>query len=255
MGESVRSCLKRLSALALLVLPGAVSTQPYQPPTHSDAPSPLVAGAADEADVRRRADAGMQVERHRSPAEEPAEHRRLARALQALGPQRAGTVDAYVVVVALDSDPVFGREARAAADVLQRRYGAAGRTIILAGTDGSAPSALPRGTPESLAITLARIAELMNREEDALILYTTSHGAPFGLYSNDGDQGFGAISPMRLRAMLDGLGIGNRLLVLSACYSGVFVPVLRSPTTAIVTAASAERTSFGCAADNDWTFF
>jgi hypothetical protein len=33
------------------------------------------------------------------------------------------------------------------------------------------------------------------------------------------------------------------------------VPFLRSADTAIVTAASAERTSFGCQADNDWTFF
>jgi hypothetical protein len=58
-----------------------------------------------------------------------------------------------------------------------------------------------------------------------------------------------------MRSILDQLRIRNRLLILSACFSGVFVPVLRSPTTAIVTAASADRTSFGCAADNDWTFF
>ena len=35
----------------------------------------------------------------------------------------------------------------------------------------------------------------------------------------------------------------------------MFVPFLRSPDTALMTAASAERTSFGCQADNDWTFF
>ena len=176
------------------------------------------------------------------------EHRKLDRALRALGPQRAGAVDAYVVSIALDSDPVFGREARVAGDVLARRYGAAGRTIVLAGTDGTAPSALPRGTPGTLAIALARVAELMDENEDALILYTTSHGAPFGLYYNDADNGFGAVSPNRLRSMLDGLGIRNRLLILSACYSGVFVPVLRSDTTAIITAASHDRTSFGCQA-------
>src|SRR3546814_18008485 len=44
-------------------------------------------------------------------------------------------------------------------------------------------------------------------------------------------------------------------LLLSACHAGVFVPFLRSPDTAIVTAASADRTSFGCRAQNDWTFF
>jgi hypothetical protein len=170
-------------------------------------------------------------------------------------PQRPGAVDAYVVAIALDSDPVFAREARVGGDVLRRRYGAAGRTIVLAGSDGAGPSALPRGTPETLAIVLARIAELMDRQEDALILFTTGHGATVGLYYNDGDNGYGLISPNRLGGMLDGLGLRNRLLILSACYSGVFVPRLQSETTAIVTAAAFDRTSFGCVAENDWTFF
>ena len=101
-------------------------------------------------DLSARADAGTQIERSRAPAGELDEHRRLDAALRALQPQRRGTVDAYVVSIALDSDPVFGREARAAGEVLERRYGARGRTIVLAGTDGSGPSALPRGTPATL---------------------------------------------------------------------------------------------------------
>ena len=44
-------------------------------------------------------------------------------------------------------------------------------------------------------------------------------------------------------------------MLLNACYSGTFVPFLASPDTAIVTAAAADRTSFGCEAQNDWTFF
>jgi len=247
----------KASAALALVLGCTASAQPvtgYQPPRHSGGPSPLFV-AGSEFEVGIRADAGTQIERDRSPGDELAEHRKLERALAALAAQRRGTIDAYVVAIALDSDPVFGREARAVAQVLQRRYGAVGRTIVLAGSDGAAPSTLPRGTPGTLGIALARIAELMDRNEDALILYTTSHGAPFGLYYHDGDSGYGAVSPNRLRAMLDQLGVRNRLLILSACFSGVFLPVLRSPATAIVTAASADRTSFGCAADNDWTFF
>ena len=241
-------------ALALSCTASAQTSTGYQPPRHSAGPSPLLV-AGSEFELGIRADAGTQIERDRSPAEQLAEHRRLERALAALAPQRRGTVDAYVVAVALDSDPVFGREARAVAQVLERRYGATGRALVLAGSDGAGPSALPRGAPDTLAVALARIAELMDKSEDALILYTTSHGAPFGLYYHDGDSGYGAISPNRLRAMLDQLGVRNRLLILSACYSGVFLQPLRSPTTAIVTAASADRTSFGCAADNDWTFF
>jgi hypothetical protein len=249
----MRMGLRWVSALALVLTAGA-SAQTYQPPRHNAQPPPaLVQGSPGE--ILLRADQGTQIERSRAPATELEEHRKLDRALAALQPQRRGIVDAYVISVALDSDPVFGREARVAGDVLRRRYGASGRTIVLAGSDGSGPSALPRGTPMTLALALARIAELMDRDEDALILYTTSHGAPFGLYYNDADSGYGLISPTRLRTMLDSLGLANRLLIVSACYSGIFVPILQSERTAIVTAAAYDRTSFGCAAENDWTFF
>jgi hypothetical protein len=253
----MRTSLRALAAL-LLTLSAVASTQAapgtYQAPVHTSRSSPLFL-VPDQGMLRMRADAGMQIEQWRDPAAELAEHRKLTRALAGLLPQRAGTVDAYVISIALDSDPVFGREARVAGTVLATRYGAQGHTIVLAGTDGRAPSNLPRGSPETFGIALARIAELMNKNEDVLVVYTSSHGTPFGLYYNDADNGYGAISPNRLHDLLDGLGIRNRLLILSACFSGVFVPRLQSDTTAIVTAASADRTSFGCAAENDWTFF
>lgn len=242
-----------LAAALVGALVGAgAPAQVYQPPRHTLPPPILNAGAADSA---AQADMGIDVERDRAAAWSLAEHRRLAAALAALKPQRRGVADAYVVVAGLDSDAVFGREAREAARVLQHRYGAQGRTILLAGSDGRADSTHPMGSPANLSVALARVAELMDPAEDVLVLYTTSHGAPFGIYYNDGDQGYGAISPARLWRELSALGIRNRLVLISACYAGVFVPLLSSDTTAIITAASAERTSFGCHADNDWTFF
>jgi hypothetical protein len=194
------------------------------------------------------------MERGQPAREMLAERRRLDAALATLQPQRPGTIDAYVVAVALDSDPVFSREAREAGRVLTRRYGAEGHTITLAGPDGRS-AGLPKGSLTSLTLTLARVAELMDPSEDVLVLYSTSHGAPAGIVYHDGDSGFGILSPSRLASVLGELGIQRRLVLLSACFSGVFVPFLGSPDTAIMTAASAERTSFGCQADNDWTFF
>lgn len=244
--------MARISLIGLALLASSVpdpgSAQFADPPPHSR-PAPLYSGA-NEQQLRQLADAATTVEHDRSPAFALAEHRRLERALAELQPQRNGVTDAYVVVAALDSDGVFGREAREAARVLARRYDAAGRTIVLASGGDE-----PRGSPDNLAAALARVAEVMDRQEDVLVLYTTSHGAPWGLVYNDSDNGFGAVSPTRLWLMLQTLGISNRLLILSACYTGVFVPMLQSDTTAIVTAASAERTSFGCQADADWTFF
>lgn len=246
---------RRFGLAALIALSGgpAVSQTGYRPPQHGE-PSPFFRNLSSEQAIRF-ADAGTQIETSRSPAAELADHRAIDRALAALPPQRKGVVDAYVLSVALDSDPVFGREAREAGRVLSRRYDAAGRTIVLAGSDGSAPSALPRGSPENIALALARIAEVMDRNEDVVIIYTTSHGAPIGIVYNDASEGFGVISANRLAGMLDGLGITRRLVIVSACFSGAFVPALASRDTAVLTASVADRTSFGCQSDNDWTFF
>ncbi|RYY36691.1 MAG: peptidase C13, partial [Sphingomonadales bacterium] len=181
--------------------------------------------------------------------------RRLDATAARLQPQRPGVVDAYVISIALDSDPVFGREAREAGRVLARRYDAEGRTLVLAGPDGRAIDPLPRGTQATLGAALARVAAVIDKHEDALILYVTAHGTPQGIvWRNRGDI-LATITPGALENQLRRLGLSNRLLILSACFSGIFAPVLASPEGAVITAAAADRTSFGCAADNDWTFF
>lgn len=240
-------------AFALVAASAVAQSGGYQAPRHG-LPAPFLK-ALDPAEVIRYADAGIQIEHDHPATWALAEHRRLDKALAALQPQRKGVVDAYVVAVALDSDPNFGKEAREAARVLSRRYDAAGRTIVLAGSDGAADSDLPMGSPDHISAALSRVAELMDPAEDVLVLYTTSHGAPLGIVYNDADQGFGIISPTRLAAQIEGLGIKRRVVILSACYAGVFVPALAGPDTAVLTAASSDRTSFGCQADNDWTFF
>jgi hypothetical protein len=244
----------RSASLAALGLAAVAAAQPAEPPKHKSAWPALVSGS-DPAELGASLDLGPNLERGRSARSELAEHRRLTEALAALAPQRRGIVDAYVLVVGLDSDPVFGREAREAAKVLSRRFDAAGRTLTLGGGDGRGSAALPMGSLHALDLALARIAELMDSEEDVLVLYSTGHGAPYGITYHDGDQGYGVLTPTRLAGLLDELGLRNRLLVLSACYSGTFVPALWSETTALFTAAAASRTSFGCESDNDWTFF
>lgn len=208
----------RLLAVCLVILPVAGSAQ---------APAPLIA----------------------------ADQQRTEQAIARLQPQREGVVDAYVVVVALDSDPVFNREAREAGRVLARRFDAVGRTLVLAGDEGADKGDAP-GTPRDLAIALQGISRLMDRQEDVLVLYSTSHGVPReGIVFKDAVRGMGLISPDRFARGMDSLGFKNRLIMLQACYSGQFVPVLEQPGTIVVTAAADDRSSFGCQAGNDWTLF
>ena len=63
------------------------------------------------------------------------------------------------------------------------------------------------------------------------------------------------IAPKRLKSLLDDLKIDRRILLLSACYSGVFVSEMENKDSIILTAASSNRPSFGCTPGNDWTFF
>lgn len=190
---------------------------------------------------------------HRSPSALLAEHRRLSAALEGLRPGRKGVVEAYVVVAALDGDPVFGREAAEAGRILSRRFDAAGRTIVMT-ADATGEGAV--ASPASLAIALARVGELADTDEDAVVLYTTSHGsAPEGIAYRDRRRGMGSISPDRMAQMLGETGLENRLVIVSACYSGIFVRRLESDTAAIVSAAAADRSSFGCEPGNDWTWF
>ena len=243
-------------AVMLLASPTLLQSagpDPDQPPPHT-VPWPDL--ATGETPGERRQSYELSPELHRGvPASVMREQaRRRDAALASLQPQRPGTPDAYVLTIALDSDPVFAREAREAGRVLAARYGAQGRTLTLAGPDGARDDA-PHGSITALRLVIAHLGSVMDGKEDVLVLYTTSHGNDLGLAYHWGDSGYGVLSPKGLKEALAEAGIRRRVLILSACYSGVFVPVVASPDTAILTAAASTRSSFGCVAENDWTFF
>lgn len=240
-------------ALAAPTLAQDTSAQSTDDASTHSAGWPGLGSGSTAQEVQQSLEQGPQLDRNLSALDLIEQRRRLDEALARLAPQRAGRVDAYVVSIALDSDPVFAREAREVAQVLERRYNAQSRTLVLAGPDGQ--DDLPRGSIRSLLISLARIAQKMDADEDVLVLYSTSHGLPQGLAYHYEDDGYGVLSPKLLADTFAELGIEKRLLLISACYSGVFVPALASDDTAIITASADNRTSFGCQPDNDWTFF
>ena len=81
---------------------------------------------------------GWSAEQGRDAVWYLAQHKKLSGAIAALTPQRPGIIDAYVVSIGLDSDPVFTREATEAAKVLTRRYGATGHSVTLTTGDKTA---------------------------------------------------------------------------------------------------------------------
>src|SRR5687768_10282632 len=91
---------------ALLVAPATAQQvpEPIHPPQHL-APWPNLGTGNSEAQRQGSLILGPELERARPAREMLAERRKLDAALVALQPQRPGTIDAYVVAIALDSDP------------------------------------------------------------------------------------------------------------------------------------------------------
>ena len=55
--------------------------------------------------------------------------------------------------------------------------------------------------------------------------------------------------------ILDESHIRWRVIIVSACYSGIFIPVLKNDSTLIMTAADSRHSSFGCDDTRDLTYF
>jgi hypothetical protein len=180
----------------------------------------------------------------------------LERALAALAPGRPGTVDLYFVGFgAYAGQDVFMREVRAARALFERRFDARGRSVALINNPHTAGET-PLATATALERTLAHVGAVMDREEDVLFLFITSHGArDHRLEVEFRPLPLDPIDPARLRSMLDASGIVWKVVVVSACYSGGFVEALKDDTTLVITAAASDRNSFGCSNEAEFTYF
>ncbi|WP_082601992.1 C13 family peptidase [Phenylobacterium sp. Root700] len=95
------------------------------------------------------------------------------------------------------------------------------------------------------------LSDLSGKAKSGCLLYFTSHGAPEGVLIDDK-----ILSPAILNRIL-GATCGARptVVIMSACFSGVFVRPLAQPNRMILTAARRDRTSFGCGEDSVYPFF
>jgi len=111
----------------------------------------------------------------------------------------------------------------------------------------SAPAPL-KSDPESIADGLW---DLSNRTTGGCLLYFTSHGSQDGVVIGDD-----MLSPKDVSRMVqNSCGARPTVIVVSACFSGVFIPALANANRFVLTAARADRTSFGCGQADRYTFF
>jgi hypothetical protein len=180
---------------------------------------------------------------------------RIAAAVTRVAPAPPGKPAVYFVGFAGDgAQGVFKREALFAAEVFGARFGALDRSLLLI-NDVEDRDTYPLASVSGLSQGLKVLAARMNPTEDVLVLFLTSHGAQDGLEVSNGALPLAQLAPADLREALDASGIRWRVVVVSACYAGIFIDELKSDTTAIITASDAAHASFGCEEDRELTWF
>ncbi|RZA16576.1 MAG: peptidase C13, partial [Lysobacteraceae bacterium] len=181
----------------------------------------------------------------------------VAAQVAALPAQREKVTDLYAIGMAGDgTEDVFRNEAEYFTRLMQQRLHARGTIALVSHPDSVGAKPLPLASYENLRDAVDGVARRMDRRNDILLLYLTMHGTPdhelvlnFPPYVED------ALVPDDLASILDDAGIRNRVIVISACYSGGFIRRLQGSRSLVLTAARRDRPSFGCGSDSTATFF
>lgn len=153
----------------------------------------------------------------------------------------------YLGVAASNEQNVFVNEANGAASAVASKYRVASSTVI---SNNSSAADLA-----GIRDAIFRVASGMDRERDILFLLVTSHGAKGRGVVLRGPGLLQVLTPGQLRAFLSAAGVRNKVVVISACYSGQFVGALSGPTSAVITASDASHPSFGCQNNRTYTWF
>jgi len=181
---------------------------------------------------------------------------RLDDALDEVAPSDGSVPQVFFVGFAgVAEQKVFAEEIQLAARVVANRYGSASRQLQLI-NDRRDLETHPLATVSGLTYALQGLAQKMDVDRDILFLSLSSHGSSDPELSvSNGSLPLEQVTAENLSAALRDSGIKWRVIVISACYAGAFIGALKDEHTAIIAAADADRTSFGCSDDRDLTYF
>ena len=196
------------------------------------------------------------------PPEVVAEHAlykesaQLQQALDSLQVSDPQKIELYSLVVAgYGTEEVFHRESKFIENLFSSQYENRATAIYLNNSQRSLDEH-PFATLTSIRAAIMRIAERMDKEQDIFFLYVTSHGSKDKKISLDhSGVELADMDAKWLGDLLKETGIQHRVIVLSACFSGGFIDDIKDSHSLIMTAAAADKTSFGCADDSLFTYF
>ncbi|SEM95205.1 Uncharacterized conserved protein [Pseudomonas sp. ok272] len=169
-------------------------------------------------------------------------------------PPSTPAIELYTLTLGGDGkQSVFLRESDYVSNMLASRFGAYGQIRLVNHRDHLADR--PMATRESLRRAALTLAE-RSGPEDLLFIYLTSHGTQaHELVLDEPRMELADLPADELAAVLAPLKNRDKVIVISACYSGGFIPALKDERTLIMTASRADRVSFGCSEEADFTYF
>lgn len=180
----------------------------------------------------------------------------LAQQLDQVLPSESEQSQIFLVALAGYADQdVFMKEVKFVDDLFLRRFNTRHHRVRLI-NNPSTIDEFPIASVTGLQMALDRVGKVMRSEKDVLFLYISSHGSENHEVSLDfGNMKFKSLNPVTLNQMLNQAGIINRVIVVSTCYSGGFIDVLKNDYSLIITSSAKNKKSFGCSNDAEYTYF
>jgi hypothetical protein len=177
-------------------------------------------------------------------------------AIAKLAARTPGKTNLYVIAFAGDgSENVFRNEAEYVDKLFSERFDAIGHTLVLINNPATLTQR-PLASLSNLQNAVDAVAEKMDVERDILLLFLTSHGSrEHELYVALDPLPLDQIEPDDIADLFTDNKIRNKVIVISACYSGGFIDAVKGPATMVITAARADRASFGCGTQSAITDF
>ena len=181
---------------------------------------------------------------------------RIDRAVGQMAAREPGQPNTYFVGFAgYGGQKVFAEEIALAARVIGTKYSTTRRSVRLVNDERNL-NEFPLATATGLRRTLLAVGKQMNQSEDILFLVLSSHGFEGAeLAVENGDLPLRQLDGAELADAIRDAGIHWKVVVISACFAGGFIDALKDEHSIILTAAAADRTSFGCSDDRDLTYF
>ncbi|WP_053214635.1 C13 family peptidase [Pseudomonas sp. Q12-87] len=169
-------------------------------------------------------------------------------------PASTPAIELYSLTLGGDGkQSVFLRESDYVANMLASRFGAFGQIRLVNHRDHLGDR--PMASRESLRRAAATLAE-RSGPEDLIFIYLTSHGtSEHELVLDQPRMELADLPADELAVVLAPLKNRDKIVVISACYSGGFIPALKDERTLIMTASRADRVSFGCSEEANFTYF